>query len=265
MELAMYHHNRGNVFGDTERLKKAEAAHAEALAIEKQLDAEFPNRPEFRRELADGHNNLGHLLLRDTGRLKEAESAYADALAIYKQLAADFPKVPDYRNGAAVTLFNLADVARRRRDFAAARRLLDEALPYHQAALQANPRLPDYRQYYRNSLVELAQSCAGQGDRPAALAAATKRRDLGWDPAVDAYEAACMLARCVPIVEKDDKLDAAKRQAEIGFYADQALAMLRDAVAKGYKDAAHVKKDKDLDPLRERADFKKLLEELEKK
>ena len=150
-----------------------------------------------------------------------------------------------------------------RRDFDAARRFLDEAFPHYQAALQANPRHPDYRSYYRNNLVELTLSCAGQGDRPAALAAATKRRDLGWDPAVDAYGAACTLARCVPIVEKDDKLDAANRQAEMQFYADQAMAMLRDAVAKGYKNVEHMKKDKDLDPLREREDFKNVVAELE--
>ena len=54
-----------------------------------------------------------------------------------------------------------------------------------------------------------------------------------------------------------------KRQAEMQFYADQAMAMLRDAVAKGYKDAAHLKTDKDLDPIREREDFKKVVAELE--
>src|SRR5205823_877707 len=139
-------------------------------AIQKQLAAEFPNRPEFRLELADGHNNLGHLL-GNNGRLKEAEAAYAEALAIYKQLAVDFPEVPGYHNGAAGTLFNLANAANSRRDFAAARKLAEEAFPYHQAALKANPRHSDYRQYYRSNLAELTQSCAGQGDRPAALTA----------------------------------------------------------------------------------------------
>ena len=90
-----------------------------------------------------------------------------------------------------------------------------------------------------------------------------KRHDLGWDPAADAYSAACMLAHCVPIVEKIDKLDATKRQAEMQFYSDQATAMLRDAVAKGYKDIERMKKDKDLDPLREREEFKNLIAELE--
>ena len=46
-----------------------------------------------------------------------------------------------------------------------------------------------------------------------------------------------MLAQCMPIVEKDDKLDDGKRQAEMEFYADQAMAMLREAVAKGYRES----------------------------
>ena len=41
------------------------------------------------------------------------------------------------------------------------------------------------------------------------------------------------------------------------------MAMLRAAVATGYKDAEHMKKDKDLDPLRQREDFKKQLAELQ--
>ena len=105
----------------------------------------------------------------------------------------------------------------------------------------------------------------GQGDRPGALAVATRGHNLGWDPAVDAYGAARMLAQCMPIVEKDDKLAPANRQAEIAFYADQAMAMLRDALAKGYKDAGHMRTDKDLDPLRSRADFKAVVAELEAK
>jgi hypothetical protein len=38
---------------------------------------------------------------------------------------------------------------------------------------------------------------------------------------------------------------------------------LRQAVAKGYKDADHLKEDKDLDPLRGRDDFQKPLAEEE--
>jgi hypothetical protein len=43
------------------------------------------------------------------------------------------------------------------------------------------------------------------------------------------------------------------------------MRLFREAVSKGYKDVAHVKTDTDLDPLRQRDDFKKLLAKLEAK
>lgn len=77
----------------------------------------------------------------------------------------------------------------------------------------------------------------------------------GVNPAIDAYNAACFLARCVPLPERD------KERAQ--NYADRAIAMLRQAVRSGFKDAAHMKKDTDLDPLRWHPEFQKLLKELE--
>jgi hypothetical protein len=69
------------------------------------------------------------------------------------------------------------------------------------------------------------------------------------------YDLACVCALASAAV-KDD----AKRREQ---YADRAVALLRQAVAAGWKDAAHMKKDQDLAPLRDREDFQKLLAELE--
>jgi hypothetical protein len=45
--------------------------------------------------------------------------------------------------------------------------------------------------------------------------------------------------------------------------ADRAVDWLKQAVAAGFKDTVQIKKDKDLDALRDRNDFKKLVAELE--
>jgi hypothetical protein len=47
-------------------------------------------------------------------------------------------------------------------------------------------------------------------------------------------------------------------------YADRAIELLQKAVQAGYKDTVRMKKDRYLDELREREDFKQLLTELEK-
>ena len=41
------------------------------------------------------------------------------------------------------------------------------------------------------------------------------------------------------------------------------MDFLREAVQRGHYDVEHMKKDSDLDPLRQREDFQKLLRELE--
>jgi hypothetical protein len=58
-----------------------------------------------------------------------------------------------------------------------------------------------------------------------------------------------------------DKLDAKQRQGAAQFYSDAAMRLLRDAVSQGHKDAAHMKKDTGLDPLRQRQDFQNLVAE----
>src|SRR5262249_8438624 len=111
----------------------------------------------------------------------------------------------------------------------------------------------------------LTAAHAGLLEREDAVRTAETCRDLGWDTPADAYDAACYLSLCVPIAAKHDKLDATQRKEAAQFYGDAAMKLLRDAVRKGYKDVAHMKKDTDLDPLRQRDDFQKLVVELEGK
>ena len=52
---------------------------------------------------------------------------------------------------------------------------------------------------------------------------------------------------------KHDKLDDKQRKEAAQFYGDAAMKLLREAVSKGFKDVAHMKKDTDLDPLSQAA------------
>jgi hypothetical protein len=208
------------------------------------------------------HNNRGNLL-RDTGRMMEAEPDYTEALRIQKRLAADFPNQPDLRNGLAGTCVNLALLHGQQGDWTAAKRLLLEGRPHHLAALKANPRHPTYRQFYRNYLVALTAAHAGLLEQGDAVRTAESLRELGWGAPTAAYDAACGLSLCVPIVAKHGKLNDKQRKEAAQFYGDAAMRLLREAVSKGYKDAPNMRKDTDLNPLRQREDFQKLMAELE--
>ena len=260
-ELALSHNNRGLLLSDSDRFREAEKDYDQALSIQKQLAADFPSRPEFREDLARSHNNRANLL-RDTGRRGEAEKDYDQALIIQKQLAADFPDQPDLRNELACTCVNMAISQSLQGNWAAAKRLLMEGRPHHLAALKANPRHPTYRLFYRNHLNMLTEVLAGLLEQEDAVRTAEIRRDLGWQAPADAYDAATFLCWCIPIAAKHDKLDDKQRKEAVQFYGDAAMKLLRAAVSKGYKDVQHIRKDTDLDPLRRREDFKKLVAEL---
>jgi hypothetical protein len=79
-----------------------------------------------------------------------------------------------------------------------------------------------------------------------------KRTDAG-----SLYGAACMRAVTAGVIRARDKSERAAKDA--AAEADRAMAWLKQAVAAGYRDAEHMKKDRDLDVLRDREDFKKLL------
>jgi eukaryotic-like serine/threonine-protein kinase len=83
------------------------------------------------------------------------------------------------------------------------------------------------------------------------------RKDAG-----SLYDAACLRAVTAAVQAKTPGADAARLAKDD---ADRAMAWLTKAVAAGYKNAAHMKKNADLDSLREREDFKKLIAELEAK
>jgi tetratricopeptide (TPR) repeat protein len=260
-ELANSHTNRGDLLRATGRAKEAEQDFGEALRIYKQLADDFRSRPEFRQELARHHNIRG-ILLRDAGRLEEAEKDFDQALSILKQLADDFSRPPDLSNQLAGTCLNLASLHGLQGNWAAAKRLLLEGRPHHLTALKANPRHPTYRQFYRDHLHVLTAAHAGLLEREDAVRTAETCRDLGWNAPADAYDAACFLSQSIPIVTQYAKLDAKQRKEAAQFYGDAAMKLLREAVSKGWKDGQHMKTDTDLDPVRQREDFKKLFTEL---
>src|SRR5262249_29170594 len=163
------------------------------------------------------------------------------------------------------TLVNLAALHNAAKDWGEAQKLLERARPHHEAALSAYPRNITYRQYYRTNLLVLSLSLLGLGDHAAAAHAVGKLAQCAFNPSEDRYNSACLLSRCVPLAEKDTKLPESKRKELVKAYADQAVDLLGQAVKAGWKDAAHMKKDTDLEPLRGREDFKKLIAELERK
>jgi serine/threonine protein kinase/tetratricopeptide (TPR) repeat protein len=95
----------------------------------------------------------------------------------------------------------------------------------------------------------------------AAVETAAKIKERAGDKAAPLYDAACAYALCAGAANQAKSPVAGAPDFE--ELAGEALALLQRAVANGFKNATHMRQDKDLEALRQRDDFKKLLAGLE--
>ena len=98
-------------------------------------------------------------------------------------------------------------------------------------------------------------------DAEGCRATAEKYEKLQRTDANGLYYASCMRAVTAAVIRATDKSAAGAKEADAE--ADRAITWLRQSVAAGFNNAAHMKKDTDLDALRQRPDFQKVLTELE--
>jgi serine/threonine protein kinase/tetratricopeptide (TPR) repeat protein len=289
--LANHHGNLGRLLLNLGKGAEAEAELRQALALKKQLVADFPTVPEYRHGLVGNHNGLGNVL-RNLGKRAEAEAEYRQALALQKQLATDFPTVPSYQFDLGCCYFNLGQLVLESGQPADALPWYAQAIEVLAPVVERKPRLVTARQFLLESLQGRAKSLVQldriadadrDWDRALELAAGSKRAQVR-------LERACMMARVEPVkavAEADAVLQGSPSSPVLFYdaacvyalssariqeaalsdqYAARAIALLRQAREKGYFNASaqaeHVKKDADLDSLRGRADFQKLLAEI---
>jgi tetratricopeptide (TPR) repeat protein len=223
------------------------------------------------------------------GRLADALKLREETLALQKaKLGPDHPVTLWGMNNLASSYYDLGR-------YADARKLLEETLSRRKAKL--GPDHPDtlFSMWgVAESLIKLergseavaviddcVQRALGKAVEPALLPGVVNLRlrhfERSKDPAgcrqtaamweklnrTDAdslYIAACVRAVTAAVLGAADPSPAGAKQADAE--ADRAMAWLKQAVAAGYKDLANMQKDKDLDALRQREDFKKLMAEL---
>ncbi len=258
--LAATQMNLGQVYMMKGWHEKAATALNEARRIYEVL-AEGPpdGLPEDWQFLARSHTLLGRAYL-EADHTEKAEKEEQQALRIFQKLAQEHQDVPEYAYDVGrcrMELGRTADCAGRPEaaleEYAKAIESLEQAR--HNGYLRARILLLAAR---FNRAAVLAQ----RGDHARATEEAEALVRQGDLPAL-VYNAACVFSRAVAGADHDTKLSYTDRNHLKARYADRAMEYLRQAVAKGWRRPSIMKVDRDLDPLRAREDFQKLLAELE--
>jgi serine/threonine-protein kinase len=288
-ELAKSQNNLGVLLASLGKRPEAEQEFRTALAGQERLAAKHPQVPEYRQELARSHNNLG-LLLKELGKQSEAEKEFRAGLVEKERLAAEHPEVPAYAVDLAGSYGNfgflLSDQGQPAEALdwyaraiatlegargkpgadVAGREVLRNAHGGRAEALTKLRRYTEAISDWNRALglddgsaeVEIrtgrAKTQLQAGDVARASAEADellKTGSLNGDALYDIASFFCLASA------------KTKEPAQAERYAGRAVTALRQAVAKGYRNSEHLKKDSDFDLLRPRADFQKLLRELE--
>jgi serine/threonine-protein kinase len=291
-QLGRSHNNLANLLADLGKGPQAEVEYRAALQEQARLAADNPQVPNYRNELAKTHTNLG-ILLAELGKRPQAEAEYRAALEDRERLAAEHPNVPEYALNLGVGYANFGN-------FLTAGGQAAQALSWYGKAIALLRDTPDtlapgsapVRQSLGTSyegragaltLLERYPEALADWDKAIAVAEDAERYSLrlmragtlarsgqvaqavsAVEQVLDAAKADAnrtYLAACVFAIASGHSKDGATAES----HAVRAITLLRQAVAKGYKDLKNIQTDNDLNALRQRADFKKLLQEMQDK
>jgi tetratricopeptide (TPR) repeat protein len=288
-DVAVSHHNLGLLLLAQGKGAAAEEQLRKALAVREKLVVEFPTALAHRQGLAAGHNALAELLLA-RGKNVEAEEQLRKELSVREKLVMEFPAVIAYRKDLGSSYLNFGNRVRFGGGPDGGAEWYSKAITALEPVHESQPLDAGARELLRNSHWGRALAYGIQKKRANAL------RD--WDRAVELSpkdeQPVVRAGRATARVNGGRVADAVAEVAELSklaiwnatewhnfacvyarasaqladqkrAHADRALELLQKAVKAGYTDTARLKTDPDLDALRDRAEFKALVAELEKK
>jgi tetratricopeptide (TPR) repeat protein len=222
---------------------------AQAL-LERQIEAD-PADLDSRSQLAVVINNMGIEQMED-GRADEALPLFRRYLAMHQELVKADPTNVHYRQMLAYAYSNVGMAQSKLTRFDEALQAHRDALALHQALALAYPGRPQFQDDLIRMHSLLADTHVATGRTPEARADLREaERILGQLPEPG-------LTTLSFLASSYSRLSAAVGADERQAYADQAMAILRRAVAAGWRGADHLHSHPSLDPLRSRADFQEL-------
>src|SRR5262249_11566344 len=249
---------------ETGGLAEAEQLLREAIAINRAVVEEGSGRCVYRMNLAAGRDLLSAVLI-DLGRAGEAGAEGRAGGEGVEQVTSAIPESMTFRNRLPHALFNLGDAIRAQGRAADAGAVYERAFGLTDPPARENPADPEYVVNLVASLWRRGLVRRDQGDLSGAAADLRRAVALGkgLPPRNTVYFLERVSAHAV-LSSLAGRAGSGVEQAEAANHADLAMRCLTRAAAVGYGNANHLRIESALDPLRDRADFKKLVAELEK-
>ncbi|MFO0936354.1 MAG: serine/threonine-protein kinase [Gemmataceae bacterium] len=294
VELAMLFHNLAMSYDGLDQWQNAVEQFEKAQAIREKLVADFPAVPEYRHQLALNYNGQG-IIYKVKNKLVEGERYYRKSLELQEKLVADFPNVTYYREtlggaycnlGATVLLFGKAEEGHN---------YLDSAIKTLKPLYDKDPRVVVIKQNLKTSYIRRA-FLNGQLHRlEEAIQDTSAVIDLSTPDESTFYrilrakfrgKAGHTAASLEDVKEALKVVEQMPKSQQINIrvgascaysmasaavsdlkeeYAALAIENLKRSILAGFNNVEAIKTEPDMDPIRERTDFKAIMAELEAK
>ncbi len=293
--LANSHQSLGLLLRDhLSKPSEAELEYRKATEIRQRLVADFPAVPTYRSGLGICYSRLGYILSTQDKSV-EARAEYLKALAIHEELVDSFPNVPGNKIDLGWCFCNLGQLDMDAGTATESRAWFDKAIQSGRDVFDSQPQSVDARTLLQHSyrgrakarkkmneegfqqdweqVFELSPDDGlpmtrmfrakmfGEAERFELMVTEIESLVLldsgtggshDWTP-VNWYDFACMFSKA-----SENMPD---RQQDL---ADRGMEMLKKAVQSGFQDVDFMKRDNTLDAIRDREEFKQIVDELER-
>lgn len=259
--------NLGVLQSMTGQVKGAELSYRQAIKIQERLVSDNPSVLEFQQDLAKTCTDLG-VLLSEIDK-PEAAKSYKRAIDIQQPLTRAHPLVVAYQQDLARSHSTLGAILAELGERAPALRSLELARAMQERLVHDHPEVPENQRDLSATLVSLGklhraldQSADALKDWQEAVRLIESLHEPG---PYDLYNLAAAYALASKMEGKTNVRSERGDQSRAQVLADKAMDAVRRSVAAGWSDARFMKTDGDLEPLREREEFQKLVEKVQTK
>jgi tetratricopeptide (TPR) repeat protein/tRNA A-37 threonylcarbamoyl transferase component Bud32 len=297
-ELAHSYNNFGSMLGSVGEIAETEVAYRKGLEIRHLLVKRYPDVTEYLRDLAASQNNLGEFF-DSTGQLDKAQEPLESAREIRERLVGEHETDTDYAIDLCGSYGNLGRHLRLVGENKRAIEWFQKAIDSTNKLLKINPKSVELKQILRNAYASHSLASNDLGDYDVALAYLDRALELNLNESMKvrlqtrrammlvnmgdpvkveleveaaakspslsgdfAYDLACALSLASKFLSDQGHTDTGKLE-DIERFQARAVSLLEKSASMNFlsqpKVLEHSKKDNDLDPLRDREDFKKLI------
>jgi serine/threonine-protein kinase len=264
VDLALSYSNIGVAFARKGDRKQSLACHEQARNILNDLHKQDPKSAVVRRNLGSEWYNIS-ASESALGRPSDEYQALVQARAFQEGLLADDPDNYDCRCDLGRTMINLGLAALRLKGPDEARAVLRAGIASLQQGIERSPQTAgELRNLMNSEYVNLSAAERSAG-RPDDAVAVTLERLARCAPEADElYRGALELAATLPLYGRGKAEPPPAERAARDRCADLAVEALRRAAAAGFRDLDRLNRDREFDPLRQRQDFRAVIDGLQK-